>query len=795
MDAPAFERTRKVDALRERLSHADVIILLLFALGSGVVNVSAFWPVLILVGSYVLFRWIRWLTFGRHTDDNAHGDAERSPRDYLVPRELPPALHWFVGREREMQLIEAHLRRAGVDGPKLVRVEGKAGIGKTALAIRAAHAVADHFPDGQLFVQTKKLYPHGKPAAEVTTAELRHELLGRIVSGLRGPSDPVAASPHDRLDQYRQLIRLRPRILVVIDDTDDADLVRSILLGGSYGAMIVTGREHLAGLPYTPLMIRLAGLDKAASVRLLRLAVGDERIASEPIETREIVAATAGEPISLHAIAASLIARPHIKLSTVLRHVNEGARVDAAPREVDSLSLSFALLTEQEQLTFLRLGLLPDRSFAGWMLAALMETDESDAVRMADRLLHAGLIERTGSDSGGAPLFTVPSPVHEYARVKVAESMPEQERTRLGQALAEATQGRQMKPTRALKSEVYTPFLEGDMTTALRGARRGVALARDRGDAASESLALAAFAEVSAELGNFEVAREFASAAIAKDGGLGQVRALRCLGMIERRLRRLRASESHLLHGLHEVSERDFSERIRLLRDLSVTYAAGKDPDQAIARIDEAFRHHRSRYEEGSPHAPALLWARGVALEAAGKHSDALEVIAEGQRRASVLGQRLWQAWLLHQHATVALSADRTDLSRDKAFEAVTLFGEMDHRYGKAHGRLLIGRSYLVNGRPDEARPSLEEAAQDFANCGDKWTRAEALRMLALAHGSIGNTRRAVYALQTIKAIFEDLGDSSSIRQIDTDVAGLVDKLPNRAPASGSPATSGSIGW
>ncbi|WP_431516770.1 hypothetical protein [Streptomyces sp.] len=50
----------------------------------------------------------------------------------------------FVGRERELAVVEAG------SGTPALTVDGMPGIGKTALAIRAAHRMAPQFHDGVL---------------------------------------------------------------------------------------------------------------------------------------------------------------------------------------------------------------------------------------------------------------------------------------------------------------------------------------------------------------------------------------------------------------------------------------------------------------------------------------------------------------------------------------------------------------------------------------------------------------------------------------------------------------------
>src|SRR5262245_45254215 len=66
-----------------------------------------------------------------------------------VPRELPGDPTEFTGREDA--LAELDVRLAGAGTVPVVVVSGTAGVGKTALAVRWAHRVAERFPDGTLY--------------------------------------------------------------------------------------------------------------------------------------------------------------------------------------------------------------------------------------------------------------------------------------------------------------------------------------------------------------------------------------------------------------------------------------------------------------------------------------------------------------------------------------------------------------------------------------------------------------------------------------------------------------------
>src|SRR5262249_36251035 len=71
-----------------------------------------------------------------------------------VPRQLPRPVRHFTGRTTELDALTGLLEESAAAGGTVVvtAIEGTAGVGKTALAVRWAHQVADRFPDGQLYV-------------------------------------------------------------------------------------------------------------------------------------------------------------------------------------------------------------------------------------------------------------------------------------------------------------------------------------------------------------------------------------------------------------------------------------------------------------------------------------------------------------------------------------------------------------------------------------------------------------------------------------------------------------------
>src|SRR5581483_8358991 len=79
------------------------------------------------------------------------------PRPSIVrPAQLPADIGDFTGRETQVDHLCALLLGGNAaSSPGAVRiavVNGAAGLGKTTLAVHAAHQVSSQFPDGQLYV-------------------------------------------------------------------------------------------------------------------------------------------------------------------------------------------------------------------------------------------------------------------------------------------------------------------------------------------------------------------------------------------------------------------------------------------------------------------------------------------------------------------------------------------------------------------------------------------------------------------------------------------------------------------
>jgi DNA-binding SARP family transcriptional activator len=166
-------------------------------------------------------------------------------------RELPRDVR-LLGRTAEV----AAIRHAAAGVAPVVVIDGPAGIGKTALAVHAAHLLAPEYPDGQFFVGMRL-----RPGL----------LLDRL---LRGVGVPATDLPGD-LDEKAALWRSeasRRRLLLVLDGALSRDQAWPLLPAGGAALTLVTTRArlHLDGAD----RVSLGPLGPAAAASLFAAAAG-----------------------------------------------------------------------------------------------------------------------------------------------------------------------------------------------------------------------------------------------------------------------------------------------------------------------------------------------------------------------------------------------------------------------------------------------------------------------------------------------------------------------------------------
>src|SRR5215472_2044640 len=306
-----------------------------------------------------------------------------------VPRQLPrpPDL---VGRDDLVAEVSWLLRAEPSPAMPVVVISGPGGIGKTALALRAAHESAERFPDGQLYLELR-----GTAGGAVDTSEA----LAQFLRALGAPRVPETTA--ERFAAYRTLLADR-RVLVVLDDAADGAQVADLVPANPWCAVLVTARQRLPEVSGAHHVAPLEPLPPAEATELfLRVVRGAGIKLDDDLDAIvQVVALCGGLPLALR-IAGALRVHDHPRPTRELanRLARQGPE-GFAYRELSvarTIGAGFDRLNDGGRQLFLGLGLLPLTGFGLWTAAALLGHAGVDAVAALSQLTASFMIESVES--------------------------------------------------------------------------------------------------------------------------------------------------------------------------------------------------------------------------------------------------------------------------------------------------------------------------------------------------------------------------------------------------------------
>jgi len=331
-----------------------------------------------------------------------------------VGGQLPAGIADFTSRETSLAEIRSLLSTGHGDPAgflPIVGLSGRGGIGKSSLAVQAAHMLGDSFPDGQLYANLQGS---------------RHDQTGDVLARfLRALGVPAAAIPDslvERVELYRGKLTGR-RILVVLDNVVDEHQVLPLLPGVPRCGVIVTSRSGLSALSGAR-WIHLDGLDHEQSLALLTRQLGEGRVAGEREAAAELVRRCGGLPLALRIAAARLIARPHLRVADfVALLTDEDRRLDELSHgglELRAtIGSSYEALPEDARRLLRRLSVIESAEFPGWAAAALLDTGVRQGWALAESLVDAGMLDAVVRPASGSVRYRFPDFVRAFARERL----------------------------------------------------------------------------------------------------------------------------------------------------------------------------------------------------------------------------------------------------------------------------------------------------------------------------------------------------------------------------------------
>lgn len=308
------------------------------------------------------------------------GSTDQGPP---APRELPRDPAVFAGRQRHLDALLA----AVAHGTAVVALHGMAGVGKTTLAVRAAHALAADYPDGQVFADLHgfSASPGPRPSLEST--------LARLLRRLGVDDQPVTGGLDELTALYRSAIADR-RMLLLLDDAADAEQVEALLPGTASSLVLATSRRDLSALAGAH-SVALEPPSVPDAVAMLGAAVSG-RFTDD--EAAAIAERCGRLPLALSLAAARLRSRPLWRAEDLLERLADEDRLldelDMGHRGVAAaLRASYLELDPHHRRLLRRLGLVPGDDVDVYAAAALCGVSEERASAMLESLVDFHLSE------------------------------------------------------------------------------------------------------------------------------------------------------------------------------------------------------------------------------------------------------------------------------------------------------------------------------------------------------------------------------------------------------------------
>jgi DNA-binding SARP family transcriptional activator/tetratricopeptide (TPR) repeat protein len=702
------------------------------------------------------------------------------------PRHLLPDTALFTGRDREIGALIALAGQAGSGGSPgavvISAIEGMGGVGKTALALHAAHRLGGQFPDGHLFIDLAGFTAGTQPLDP-------SQALAELLRDLGIPPQLIPDGLEARAAFYRNLLH-GTRTLIVLDNAASEDQVRPLLPGTGTCLVLITSRKRLPALD-DALPLPLDVLAPAEAVTLLRRAArlpaapashGD---GEEEEETRLLdqVAGLCGcLPLAL-LIAAALL-RAHGRAWT-LDHLitrlaaaplgRELAPFDDGTRNLTVLfDVSYHAMTAGQQEFYRRLGVLPGPEIDGYAAAALLASDPEQAGELLGQLAGCSLLEAASPDRyrmhdllrAHARALAVTDPGSgEAARARLYHYY--QHTARRAATLTTLIP----RPGPDGPAPAHAPPLP-DAGTAwawLRAELANLQAAIDhagRHGLSSDLITLTAgIATVLYTDGPWPQAMSLHQTAAAVAGRLGdhrgQAGALTDLGYVRMRTGDHPGATDALTQAMQVYRDlgdrRGHASALTGLGDVRMLTGDFPGATDALAQALQVYRDLGDRRGQAD-----ALTGRGEVRRLTGDYPGAIDALAQALQVYRDLGDRRGQAIALTGLGEVRRLTGDYPGATDALAQALQAARDLGNRLGQAIALARLGEVRRLTGDYPGAADALTQALHTFRDLSDRLGMANALTGLGEVRRLTGDYPGAADALTQALQIFRDLESRGS---------------------------------
>ncbi|MDX8141709.1 tetratricopeptide repeat protein [Lentzea sp. BCCO 10_0061] len=667
-----------------------------------------------------------------------------------VQDSLPQDLAGFTARTGELD----RLRHVAQDGQAVAIsvIEGMAGVGKTRLAVHAAHLLHQQQPfEKVLFVNLRGFDPAQPPADPAAVLDGFLRLLGMPGQQIPHTLDARAAAYRDRLAGIRAL--------VVLDNAATTEQVRPLLPATPGCPTLVTSRCSLSDLhPAAHLSLDVFSPDEAR--RFLTRAAPRAPAGDDPEAGSRIARSCGYLPLALGLVAGHVRAKPGWTFTDHADRLDERHRDRRLDTGVElAFDLSYQHLPADRRSLLRLLALHPGQDFDAYAAAALADTDLAVTQVHLQHLLGDHLLQQ-----GSPGRYTFHDLVRVYATVRASdEDRPPERRTALTRLFdhylaTAATAMNTLNPGEAHDRPAIPPagtptpdltdpdtareWLDSERTTLIAVAAH---TATHGWPTHTTRLARTLFRYLDGGHYTDAVTVHGDAHQAARHSGdpTGQAHALTNLGAAHFRLGRYGAASEHYQQALTLYRQiGDSAGQARALGNLGIIAERSGRYRRATDRYAQALTLYRQTGDRSGE--ARTLGNLGELEGRLGHHRAAVEHHEQALTLCRKAGDRDGEALTLNSLGQVEVRSGWYGPAGDHLRQALTLYRQLGHHSGEASTLDSLGTLHTRLDQPDQATEHHQQALAIVREIGNRYGEAWALNGLGEAAHTAGHPTDAL---------------------------------------------------
>lgn len=693
-------------------------------------------------------------------------------------RDRPHAPVGFVGRAAELAEVAA----ACDARPAAVVVEGMPGIGKSTLALQAAHQLVRDDPSRHLLQVDLRGFSAdvpSVPSAAVADAVLR----------LVRPRGGASADVESRWREYRALLR-EHAVVLVLDDAATAEQVLPLLAPpGSPSTVLITSRTHLELGPTTRGVV-LFEMDRQDARRLLGVQPAGETSEPEQLAADDLCAAVGHLPLALNLLSRQIATRPGWTLQDhLVAHRTRTELLQLDESVVTAVTMSWEALSAPDQEVLISLSSHPGHDADLGAVVALTgpQAGAQQVVESLHRLTRAHLV-RCATPGRWEVHDAIRTFVRRQALTLRPPSQLETSMTRLLEhylTLAVAAVG-------ALIPMAYGdwPWVDRQSVQQMEEDHAREVLTAERanllGCAAwaahhgQHSFAIRVAAVLAHYLwqrgetdGTVAVHRAARGAAVELGDVEAEALAERNLGSTFVRVGRFAQAEPRLERALVLYRELDHrAGQISTLNAIGFLASSTGDQERSVRIFTELLERL------GGPEAAGERWAvasanLAVALQRTERHQESLALLREVAAVSSRQGWRGREQWASSNLAQVLVEAGEPAAALPMARRAVELASSADDQVGMGYALVSLAAAQIGVGEHAGAEQSVAHARATSAELDAPDLEAAVLSSLGDVRRATGQRVEAESAYRKALGVATAVGEAAEMERATAGLAAL----------------------